>query len=81
MRLRGDLREEGDVIARVAASRVALAFAVIGSVAALNGQAGVATARSATPWPGRTRPLCAYPRQARYAGHGSIEHADSFACR
>jgi hypothetical protein len=41
----------------------------------------VATARSATPWPGRTRPLCAYPKQARYTGHGSIEDADSFACR
>jgi feruloyl esterase len=41
----------------------------------------VATARSATPWPGRTRPLCAYPKQARYAGNGSIEDADSFVCR
>jgi feruloyl esterase len=41
----------------------------------------VATARRGTPWPGRTRPLCAYPKQARYTGNGSIEDADSFACR
>ena len=41
----------------------------------------VATARNGTPWPGRTRPLCAYPTLARYAGTGSIEDADSFVCR
>ena len=41
----------------------------------------VATARMTTPWPGRTRPLCAYPRQARYAGSGSIEDAGNFVCR
>lgn len=39
-----------------------------------------ARAGTATPWPGRTRPLCPYPRQARYLGHGSIETAESFAC-
>jgi feruloyl esterase len=33
-----------------------------------------------TPWPGRTRPLCAYPAQARYVGPGSIEVASSFVC-
>lgn len=33
-----------------------------------------------TPWPGRTRPLCAYPRTARYKGSGSIESAENFAC-
>ena len=33
-----------------------------------------------TPWPGRTRPLCAYPEHARYKGHGSIEDAASFVC-
>jgi Tannase and feruloyl esterase len=38
------------------------------------------TAPSDTPWPGRTRPLCAYPAQARYVGHGSIEVASSFVC-
>src|SRR5580704_10169458 len=41
----------------------------------------VATAGPATPWPGRTRPLCAFPLQARYNGSGSIEEAGSFTCR
>ena len=41
----------------------------------------VATARVTTPWPGRTRPLCAYPRQARYTGSGSVEDAGNFVCR
>lgn len=41
----------------------------------------VATAGNATPWPGRTRPLCPYPTQARYNGTGSIEAAGSFSCR
>jgi feruloyl esterase len=30
--------------------------------------------------PDRTRPLCAYPRIARYQG-GNVERAESFACR
>jgi feruloyl esterase len=41
----------------------------------------VATARAATPWPGRTRPLCPYPTQARYKGAGSIEDAANFVCQ
>src|SRR5690606_24891124 len=32
-----------------------------------------------TDWPGRTRPLCAYPEQARYVG-GDVEDAASFRC-
>jgi len=40
----------------------------------------VATAGAATPWPGRSRPLCAYPQQARYKGSGSIEDAANFTC-
>jgi feruloyl esterase len=40
----------------------------------------VAKAGQASPWPGRTRPLCAYPKVARYKGGGSIEEADSFRC-
>src|SRR5665213_105820 len=32
----------------------------------------VATAGQNSAWPGRTRPLCAYPKQARYKGSGSI---------
>ena len=40
-----------------------------------------ATAGRNTPWPGRTRPLCVYPKQARYRGAGSIEEAASFTCQ
>ena len=40
----------------------------------------IATAPDGTPWPGRTRPLCAYPKQARYNGSGSIEDAANFSC-
>jgi len=40
----------------------------------------MATAPAGTPWPGRTRPLCAYPEQARYKGEGSIEDAANFTC-
>ena len=32
-------------------------------------------------FPGRTRPLCAYPQQARYRGQGSTEVAENFECR
>jgi feruloyl esterase len=28
----------------------------------------------------RTRPLCAYPKIAKYKGNGSIDDAKSFAC-
>jgi hypothetical protein len=41
----------------------------------------IATARAGTPWPGRTRPLCAYPAQARFKGVGELETADSFVCQ
>ncbi len=41
----------------------------------------VATAGQNTPWPGRTRPLCTYPKQARYKGSGSIEDAGNFVCQ
>lgn len=48
---------------------------------------GVAPARvqaAALPtssyFPGRTRPLCAYPSYARYTGQGSLEDAANFAC-
>lgn len=39
----------------------------------------LATADARTPWPGRTRPVCAWPRIARYRG-GDPERAESFAC-
>ena len=41
----------------------------------------LARAGAASPWPGRTRPLCPYPSVARYAGAGSVDSAASFACR
>ena len=41
----------------------------------------IATAPDDTPWPGRTRPLCAYPQQARYSGEGNSERAENFTCR
>jgi feruloyl esterase len=40
-----------------------------------------ATARTGTPWPGRTRPLCVYPAQARYQGAGSVEDMNNFVCQ
>lgn len=39
----------------------------------------VATAGPDTPWPGRTRPLCSWPRVARYRA-GNPERAESFVC-
>lgn len=41
----------------------------------------IATAGPATPWPGRSRPLCPYPSVARYSGQGSLEDAANFTCR
>ncbi len=41
----------------------------------------LAKAGPASPWPGRTRPLCPYPQVARYDGVGSIENASAFQCR
>ncbi len=40
----------------------------------------VATAPPGTPWPGRTRPLCPYPKQTRYIGSGDINNAANFVC-
>lgn len=39
-----------------------------------------ATAGPSTPWPNRTRPLCAYPQTAHYNGSGNVEDSGSFAC-
>jgi len=39
------------------------------------------TAPAATPWPGRTRPLCPYPQFARYKGSGDVNVAANFECR
>jgi Tannase and feruloyl esterase len=38
-----------------------------------------ATAGPMSPWPGRTRPLCPYPKIARYRS-GALDRAESFAC-
>jgi feruloyl esterase len=40
----------------------------------------IATAGAQSPWPGRTRPLCPYPKVARYKGHGDPESQESFEC-
>lgn len=46
------------------------------------GKAPEAIAASGTTvFPGRTRPLCAYPKYAHYNGTGSMEDAASFTCR
>ena len=37
-------------------------------------------ASGTTVYPGRTRPLCAYPAYARYDGKGDPEKAESFQC-
>ena len=41
----------------------------------------VGTAGPSSPWPGRQRPICVYPKVARYNGSGDIEKAASFSCR
>lgn len=43
----------------------------------------ISTARAAAgvSWPGRTRPICAYPKEAIYKGSGSIEDAANFSCQ
>jgi pimeloyl-ACP methyl ester carboxylesterase len=38
-----------------------------------------AKAGPTSPWPGRTRPLCPYPKFARYRS-GDVNQADSFTC-
>ena len=34
----------------------------------------------AKAWPTRTRPLCAYPKMAKYKGSGDTEVSSSFVC-
>lgn len=38
----------------------------------------IATGRA---FPGRSRPLCAYPKHAQYEGHGNKEDTSNFICR
>lgn len=42
-------------------------------------QSLIATARPGSPFEGRSRPLCEYPKQATYQG-GDVEQASSFRC-
>jgi feruloyl esterase len=42
---------------------------------------GTARAAAGVAWPGRTRPLCAYPKQSFYKGSGSLEDASNFVCQ
>jgi hypothetical protein len=37
--------------------------------------------RPDVPWPGRTRPLCPFPKVPTYKGNGTIEDAANFECR
>ena len=41
---------------------------------------GTAPERIIATRPGRTRPLCAYPKTAKYKGAGSTDEAESFEC-
>ena len=46
------------------------------------GNAGGANSEVPASWaPNRTRPLCPYPKVARYNGSGGLEEAASFSCR
>jgi feruloyl esterase len=46
------------------------------------GNAGGANADVPASWStSRSRPLCAYPKMAKYKGTGSIEDAANFACQ
>ena len=38
-------------------------------------------AKGTQVFPGRTRPLCAYPKYAAYKGNGSVEDAANFSCQ
>lgn len=44
------------------------------------GQAPNQLLATGAAFPGRSRPLCAYPKQTRYKGQGSIDDAGSFRC-
>jgi sugar phosphate isomerase/epimerase len=54
---------------------------VVASARGAGNAAGVNADLPAAWSASRTRPLCAYPKVARYLGSGSIESADNFACQ
>ena len=41
---------------------------------------GVAPDRIAASRPGKTHPLCAYPKVAKYTGKGSMDDASNYVC-
>jgi feruloyl esterase len=45
-----------------------------------NGTAPDSVVAHGKAFPGRTRPLCAYPKYARYKGQGDPEDANNFEC-
>jgi feruloyl esterase len=45
------------------------------------GTAPMSVIATGKAFPGRSRPLCAYPRHAQYEGDGNPEDANSFECR
>ena len=44
------------------------------------GQAPESVTATGRAFPGRSRPLCAYPSHAQYKGQGSMDDAANFAC-
>src|SRR5665213_1264448 len=45
------------------------------------GQAPQQVTATGTAFPGRSRPLCAYPKHAQYGGQGDPQAAASFSCQ
>jgi feruloyl esterase len=54
---------------------------VTANVRATGNPGGVNADVPASWSPLRSRPLCAYPKVARYLGSGSVELAENFACQ
>ena len=45
------------------------------------GQAPAQVIATGASFPGRSRPLCPYPKHAQYSGHGDSESAANFSCK
>jgi len=46
-----------------------------------NGKAPASVTATGRDFPGRSRPLCAYPKHAQYTGKGDPENAQNFTCQ
>lgn len=57
-------------------------FDMLGAIVAWveKGKAPESILATGKAFPGRSRPLCAYPRHAQYIGHGDSEDAKNFDC-